>query len=162
MIHVEVSNRQSALDVDTSQLRDAVAEVLRTEGLRHAEVSLAVIGDAEIHELNRRFLQHDYPTDVLSFVLERSDDSLDGEVIISTETAMSRCGDYGWSAANELTLYAIHGTLHLVGFDDKAPLDREQMREREKFHLTNLGIVLPRPTTASLQPNGLAEGDEPT
>lgn len=119
--------------------------VLNSEAVRQAEISLAIVDDAEIHALNRRFLQHDYPTDVLSFVLERTNESLDGEVIVSTETAITRCGEFGWTAAEELTLYAIHGTLHLLGYDDKSPEDRQQMRKRERFHLANVVRQLPPP-----------------
>ncbi|MCP4190900.1 MAG: rRNA maturation RNase YbeY [Planctomycetaceae bacterium] len=158
MIRVEISNRQAALDVDVTQLRDAITEVLKTEGLQQAEVSLAIIGDAEIHDLNKRYLQHDYPTDVLSFVLERSATRLDGEIIVSTETALERCHEFGWSATNELTLYAIHGTLHLVGFNDKTAVDRAQMRERERFHLTNLGIEIPAQSSTTRPPDDSAKG----
>ena len=64
--------------------------------VRHAvQVSIAVVDDPTIHELNRRFLQHDYPTDVLSFVLEQQDGRLEGEVIVSTDTAVAQAGEYG-------------------------------------------------------------------
>ncbi|MDG2384120.1 MAG: rRNA maturation RNase YbeY [Pirellulaceae bacterium] len=159
MIRVEVSNRQAVLDVDTSKLQDAITAVLKTEGIQQAEVSLAIIDDVEIHELNRRYLQHDYPTDVLSFVLERSAAGLDGEVIISTETALERCQEFGWSATKELTLYAIHGTLHLVGFDDKTAVDRAEMRERERFHLAKLGIEIPAHSSTSRPQDRWAKGD---
>jgi probable rRNA maturation factor len=50
-----------------------VREILGNYGITRGEVSIAVVGDAQMHELNRRYLEHDYPTDVLSFVLDRDD-----------------------------------------------------------------------------------------
>lgn len=155
MIRVEVSNRQTSLDVNTSVLRRVVQDVLRSEGVEIADVSVAIVSDQEIHELNCRYLDHDYPTDVLSFVLDRNESNLEGEVIVSTETAIARCGEFGWSAAEELTLYAIHGTLHLVGYLDKTPEDVAQMRERETFHLRQHGMKRP----ASTPPHSCSQGD---
>ena len=155
MIRVEVSNRQTSLDVNTSVLRQVVEDILHCEGIQSAEVSVAIVGDQEIHQLNRRYLDHDYPTDVLSFVLERNEGRLEGEVIVSTETAIARCGEFGWTAVEELTLYTIHGTLHLVGYLDKTSEDVAQMRERETFHLGQHGMKRP----ASATPHSCSQGD---
>ena len=143
MIIVEVSDRQHALQIKTEAVRQAVTMVLEGESVDTAEISVAIVDDAEMHELNRRFLNHDYPTDVLSFVLEQSDRGLDGEIIVSSETAQLRSLDEGWSALEELTLYLIHGTLHLVGYDDKTSDTRATMRDREIFHLSRLGLTRP-------------------
>src|SRR4051794_16057292 len=84
---VLITNRQAAHAVDESQLVLAVEFVLRDADFSSAEVSLAVVDDAEMQELNRRFLGHDYPTDVLSFVLDNEDGHLQGEIVISADTA---------------------------------------------------------------------------
>jgi probable rRNA maturation factor len=88
----------------------------------------------EIHRLNREYLAHDYPTDVLSFLLGRRDDQLCGEIVVSADMAVARCGEFGLSPQDELTLYLIHGALHLVGYDDKTPEQSERMREREQYY----------------------------
>ncbi len=108
--------------------------------LREADVSLAIVDDPTIHRINREFLQHDYPTDVLSFLLERSADRLEGEVIASADTAIGSAARYGWAPADELLLYVIHGTLHLVGYDDLAPEPQVTMRERERDYLKHFGL----------------------
>ncbi len=58
---------------------------------------------------------------MLSFVLEQGEGFLDGEVVVSAETAQRAAPRFGWSAAEELLLYVIHGTLHLAGYDDATP-----------------------------------------
>lgn len=145
MIRVEIANRQKSLPVDKARLRAAVRTVLRGEGLATAAISLAVVDDRTIHELNRRFLQHDYATDVLSFAFERTADSVDGEVIVSADTAIRQAEQLGESPAAELLLYVVHGALHLVGYDDQSEPDRARMRERERHYLELLAAAPPQP-----------------
>lgn len=139
LVHVAITNQQSNFKVDARRLRTAVKDVLTGEGIESGEISLAVVDDPTIHDLNRRWLNHDEPTDVLSFVLERARSSLEGEIIVSADTASARAAEFGWSAEAELALYVIHGALHLVGYDDKEPAAREKMRQRERFYLERLG-----------------------
>lgn len=139
-----MSNRQSHLDLDSELLAEAVRSVLKAEGFTHATISLAVVDDKTIHGLNRQFLSHDYPTDVLSFLLSDEDGCVEGEVVVSAETAISSALDYDWPVLNELALYVIHGTLHLAGYDDHNWEDRRTMREQESRHLRKLGMTPPR------------------
>ena len=143
MINVEVTNRQSALSVDAAHLQEAVVTVLQGESVQAATVSLAIVDDRTIHRLNQRYLQHDYPTDVLSFLLDDNPLSLEGEVIVSAETACRVADSFAWSPGRELLLYVIHGTLHLVGYDDHDPIERRRMRSREREYLVQLGCPPP-------------------
>ena len=60
--------------------------------------------------------------------------------MVSVDTASRISPEYGWSTDEELVLYVVHGVLHLVGYDDRSDEDRYQMRERERFYLTELGL----------------------
>src|SRR4029450_4248528 len=92
-----------------------------------AAPSSSAVGDEKtIHELNRRHLDHDWPTDVLSFVLEDDGEHLEGEVLLSADTAATAADELGNSAAEEQLLYVIHGMLHLVGYNDKDDADTEE------------------------------------
>ncbi len=113
-------------------LRRAVRAVLADEGVSEAEISLAIVDDREIRELHRRYLGEDEPTDVLSFVLDRSENRLEGEVIASADTARRVAARYSNSASDELLLYVIHGTLHLVGYRDDTRRAKSEMRARER------------------------------
>ncbi|MCA9222505.1 MAG: rRNA maturation RNase YbeY [Planctomycetales bacterium] len=143
VIVVELNQTAPHAWIDGEQLREAIRRVTSNEGFSRGNVSLAIVDDPTIHELNRRHLQHDYPTDVLSFVLHREADHLDGEVIVSADTAESTAADYDWPPAAELLLYVIHGTLHLVGFDDKSPEKRVVMRAKEAEYLDLFGWTVP-------------------
>jgi probable rRNA maturation factor len=141
VITIEVADEQTKLPVDPARLRNAVARVLQGECVTAATLSIAVVDDPTIHELNRRYLQHDYPTDVLSFRLDEDADAVEGEVVVSVETATRQAERFGWTPHEELILYVVHGTLHLLGYDDHNEQDRAAMREQERFYLNQLGCV---------------------
>jgi probable rRNA maturation factor len=85
-------------------------------------------------------LEHDYPTDVLSFALESDPPQLVGEIVASVDTAAQMAAEARWSAADELLLYVVHGTLHLAGYEDNTPVAAEKMRAAELAVLRRLGI----------------------
>lgn len=141
---VLVANEQTSLAIDESRIQAAVRTVLAESEFSSANISIAVVDDPTIHELNNQYLRHDYPTDVLSFVLDDSTETLDGEVIVSADTAIREAAEAGWSAENELLLYVIHGTLHLIGHDDHEPNDQAEMYAAEANCLKQLGLELPK------------------
>jgi probable rRNA maturation factor len=140
---IELADEQSDHAIDREQLIEAARGVLQESGIDSASISLAVVDDATIHELNRRYLDHDWPTDVLSFALENQDGRLVGEVILSADTAAAAAAEAEWPLAAELLLYVIHGLLHLVGHDDKSPVAVRQMRAAESHHLRRFGFERP-------------------
>lgn len=142
---ISIVNEQSAHPVDEAGLTAAALLVLENSEYASAEISLAVVDDATIHQLNRQFLEHDYPTDVLSFALEDDGEHLQGEVILSAETAAVEAAEAGWSSGAEQLLYVVHGMLHLVGYRDKTPEESASMREAERRFLKELGHPMPRP-----------------
>lgn len=140
MYRIDIANQQTSLTIDEPRLKKAVEAVLKGESIRSAQVSLAVVDDDTIHGLNRQYLGHDCPTDVLSFLLERDGDRLEGEVIVSAETAAASAADFGWSAEDELLLYVIHGILHLTGCLDGSPAQQREMQSRERAYLAQFGL----------------------
>jgi probable rRNA maturation factor len=143
---IAISNEQSRHAVNESQLIAAATAVLEDSEFTSAAISLAVVDDETIHELNRRHLDHDWPTDVLSFVLEDDGDNLEGEVILSADTAATVADELGNLPAEEQLLYVIHGMLHLVGYDDKSDADAQVMRNAEAHYLQQFGARLSRRT----------------
>jgi len=140
MLAIDITNEQDRLDVDEARLREVAAAILRDAGYTAGSLSIAIVDDPTIHELNRKFLDHDYPTDVLSFVLEQEPGRLEGEVIVSADTAQRTAEKLSWTAGDELLLYVVHGTLHLVGHDDLSDEPRAAMRKAERAYLARLGV----------------------
>src|SRR5262249_20275480 len=140
MLSIEISIEHAPFTIDQARIRRAGEAILREAGFGAATISIAIVDDPTIHELNRQYLSHDYPTDVLSFLLEKEDNRLEGEVICSADTAARSAAEFGWSSDDELLLYAIHGLLHLVGHDDDTPEAREAMRQAEAKYLAAVGL----------------------
>lgn len=141
MIRVSIASPQEAVAIDRGKLREAVRSVLEGEGVTEAEISLAFVDNPTIHRLNQRYLQHDEPTDVLSFPLsEPNSRKLTGELVIGVEVAVAQAASRGHDVQAELALYVIHGLLHLCGHDDHTAIGIAAMRERERNYLRQLNL----------------------
>lgn len=140
MLDIELQDQQQLLSVNQPRLMAAIGRIAQDHGFRRGEVSIILIDDQAIHRVNREHLEHDYPTDVISFVFDAEDDNIEGEIIISTETAIREALTGGWPADDEVLLYAIHGMLHLVGMDDHEDQQRREMRLNEAKYLNLSGI----------------------
>ncbi|MFO7259705.1 MAG: rRNA maturation RNase YbeY [bacterium] len=98
-------------------LRRAALATFAAEGVTRAELSIALLSDAAIAELNHRYLGHTGPTDVISFPLYEGDEAPVGDVYIGYEQALRQAAALGVPEAEELARLAIHGTLHVLGYD---------------------------------------------
>jgi probable rRNA maturation factor len=160
-IAVEVSDTQSHLKVNPEALARLVRGALRAEGVRRASVSVAVVDDVTIREVNRRHLDHDWPTDVISFGLsDPGDPELSGALIVSAEMASTTAGRSGAPAWDELALYVVHGLLHLCGHDDATDAGRAAMRRREGEVLAALGLSNTFAAAATWSGSGPGAGAE--
>lgn len=128
-------------EISLQRIEAAVRSAAAIGRCDDCQIGVRISDDVTIHEINLRFLQHDYPTDVISFPYQFSPPLVQGELIVSIDTAAREAIDAGWSIAEELLLYLIHGTLHLVGFDDTEESCRLQMREAERTAMRNIGAV---------------------
>ena len=131
MLKTAVADEQKLFPIDRRWFKDLVPFVLEQEGVADAKIGLAFVDDAKMHELNKRYLAHDYPTDVLTFPMGRGK-TLEGEVVVSTEYALRECVQYDWPAEMETSLYVVHGLLHLCGYDDADDDGADRMEVRQK------------------------------
>ncbi len=136
MITVTVYNESTLARVPRSFVESVVSAVCLGEGIKEAEIRVILVTDEEIHRINREYLQHDYPTDVITFPIE--DVPLEGEIYISTETARMQAKDYKVTLTNELMRLSAHGALHLAGYDDDTPEKRLAMSELETKYVNSL------------------------
>jgi probable rRNA maturation factor len=141
MIKVSIASPQEQVAIDRGRMRQIVRTVLEGESETEAEISLAFVDNPTIHQLNKRYLDHDEPTDVLSFTLSAAGArKLEGELVIGAELAQAQATARAHAVEAELALYVIHGLLHLCGFDDTSERAAAQMRERERHYLGELGL----------------------
>jgi len=111
------------------------------------ELSILLVDNDTITDLNRKYLSRDYPTNVLAFPMDKGEGRelhpyLMGDVVISTETAQVEAQDRGITLKEEMALLLVHGILHLLGYDHEgAPDEAAKMLAKEKGVLIRLGIV---------------------
>lgn len=136
-------------------LRLLAGRVLADEGVRGpAELGLGFVSEAEMAELNREWMGHDGPTDVLAWPLDAGADPLGdsvagegsgasegmptllGDVVVCPAVAARQAATAGCDLADELALLVVHGVLHVLGHDHDGPEEEAAMQAREAAHLT--------------------------
>ena len=122
------------------EVREVVTRVFRRERKPSCAVAVIFTDSRFIRRINRRFLRHDRPTDVIAFRM-RDDAETEDEVYVNLDLARRQAREYGVTFREEVRRLIIHGCLHLNGYRDHRPADRRRMREREDRYL----MLLRRP-----------------
>lgn len=139
---VTLTNRQRLVPIRRREIEQAVRGVLRREGCAR-DVEIVFVDYDEIRSVNRRFLGRRGITDVIAFPLAESFDgpggSILGEVVVCVEKAVAEAKRRRLPVEREVLLYAVHGVLHLLGYDDHAPADIRKMRAAESEALRSAG-----------------------
>jgi probable rRNA maturation factor len=131
-----ITNRQRHVRVRASRIARAAGRALSAVGRPSGQVEIDVVSDPEIRRLNHRFRGIRRRTDVLAFPLEIPDTPLVGQIVISADTAQRQARRLGVPLDIELDLLVTHGVLHLVGYDDRDPVEADLMHRREREILT--------------------------
>ncbi|OED34583.1 rRNA maturation RNase YbeY [PVC group bacterium (ex Bugula neritina AB1)] len=129
--------------VNLRLIRELVSYILEQEGKGGSSLSIKICDHKTIHRMNRLYLDHDWPTDVLAFPMieDGSEDFSDveesyiGDCVVSMEMAFERCKEFDHSPDEELALYIIHAVLHILGYTDKETECRKIMRARESKYM---------------------------
>jgi probable rRNA maturation factor len=133
------SNNHPSLRFPKRETSRAIQSVLKDESAHSFRLSVVFVGSRTIRAINRRFLGHDYVTDVLAFPLgEEQEPGVQAELYINLDRAKSQARDYCVPFAEETRRLLIHGTLHLLGYSDANPRQKVRMTRREDFHLSRL------------------------
>jgi len=133
---VSIINRQKKHPVRTKAFKILLGELCARYRLADPEVTLAFVGERAIRTLNRRFMKKDRPTDVLSFPLgEKGPDGRFylGDIVIAVPVAFRQARARGHGLERELRMLAIHGFLHLLGYDHFAGIGEEERKIRKLF-----------------------------
>jgi len=125
-------------------LERAARAVLDLSASPDADMTIVLVEDARIQALNRDFLSHDAPTDVLSFPADEPDPETGrrylGDVVISLARAVEQARERGHAFEAEMQLLVVHGVLHLIGHDHAGPEEKERMWAAQAGALERLGV----------------------
>lgn len=139
MTNVQVIQRQSLPLIDHKTVNRLVEAFLAAENLHYDEVSIHFLDTETMCDLHAEFFDDPSPTDCISFPMDAPSDELGykvmGDIFVCPETAFCYVKKNGGDAYEEITLYIIHGLLHLIGYDDIGDQDRATMQKAEAFHL---------------------------
>jgi len=151
---ISLENDQDVIEIPekVEQLLNAgLNAVAKLHGLGdYEEVDITLVTDEEIHVLNREYRDVDRATDVLSFALDEDGGEpelvggpgvhLLGDIIISAETAYRQAEEFGHGLEREIVYLAVHGLLHLLGYDHMQDRDKEVMRAKEEEALREIKL----------------------
>ena len=139
---VEIANLQKHYKIKDNKIKQVVKEVLGKKS-SSAKLSFAFVDNNEIKRLNKKYFDSDDVTDVIAFPLNNHNNSLNGEIVVSVETAVDTAIKENVDVEGEIVLYVVHGLLHLLGYSDVNREDAIIMHEKESKILKALGYNMP-------------------
>jgi probable rRNA maturation factor len=135
-MNVVIANRQRTKQINAQLLKQIVRELFAELKISEAELEINFLGAKEMAKVNRRFLQHEGSTDVITF--DHADGAhnvtrpaLHGELFVCVDGAISQAKNFQTSFQSEVVRYIVHGVLHLLGHDDLKPDPRCKMKREE-------------------------------
>jgi probable rRNA maturation factor len=140
-VRIQIENRQKRHKILKRPLRKIAQRILSVSGYPEAELSILILDNAGIQEINREYLQRDRPTNVISFAMQEGEGAglsplLLGDVVISAERAGTDAAESDIPFEHELWFLLIHGILHLLGYDH----ERGTVEEAEKMEAREIEI----------------------
>ncbi len=114
-----------------ANIHKVVGEITRTLHLKINDLEINFVDEKLIHDINKKYLQHDYSTDIITFNYSEDNSILEGEIFISVDDAQKNAKKFKVLLENEILRLLVHGILHMIGYDDIEPNDRRRMKRVE-------------------------------
>jgi probable rRNA maturation factor len=119
---------------DSRQLKKIINRIVSDAGMKGGVIDVIITGDDKLYEINNEFLGHDYYTDIITFNYNEGK-TVNGEIYISAERVKKNSESFSVSFIAEMRRVIFHGFLHLCGYDDRTPGERNKMSEMEEMYL---------------------------
>ena len=146
MNYINVINKYNDGIEDQNTLEDFIKYCIKKLKLKNVMFNVIIVNNQEIHKLNKNYRNIDRPTDVITFALEDFYDGIKlsirmlGDIYISYDKVISQANEYNHSKTRELCFLAIHGLLHLLGYDHMNKEEEKIMFSLQKELLDSYGI----------------------
>jgi rRNA maturation RNase YbeY len=130
-------------NVEQSLLTQWLHHIITSEGYGLQALNFILCTDGYLHQMNLQYLNHDTLTDVITFDNSDEVQQIEGDIFISYERIIDNANNFEVSAWQELCRVMAHGTLHLLGYGDKTPTEKQQMRAKENHYLALNSAIKP-------------------
>lgn len=141
MEKIQINKGLCFINISLKDIKNTLYKILREYNFKAKKINYILLNDEEIKEINVKYLQHDYYTDVIGFD-NGNEGIIDADIFISFDRVKENALKYGVSETEELYRVMIHGLLHMVGENDKTNEERRQMKAAEEKYLK----IVPRET----------------
>ena len=121
-------------DISLELYRRKISYIIDNEGFKEENIVLVLCSDNFLLELNKKHLNHDYFTDIITFSYT-TNNHISGDLFISVDRVKDNARNQKLSFENELERVIYHGVLHLCGYNDKTPEEIKEMRSKENYYL---------------------------
>jgi len=119
-----------------------ISAVIEEEGFKEGNISYIFMSDDMLLEINKRHLNHDFYTDIITFDLSDEEKEISAEIFISTDRVMENAIQFGEIYPKEMHRVMIHGVLHLCGYNDHTEEEKSSMRKKEDYYLSKLDLSI--------------------
>ena len=136
MIVVSITKAYKNIPFSGSEVKHIAEFVCKKEKIKNAELSFVLVNDGTIRTINKKFLRHDYVTDVITFPLELK--TIAAEIYINTQQAKRQSKKNNVTVKNEITRLVVHGTLHAIGYDDTTIVTKRKMNLIQERYVSEL------------------------
>jgi len=140
MENVEVVNRQEAVSISTTSVKEVACYLLEKAEISQAQITIHFVDQTKITTLHEEFFDDPTPTDCITFPIDppTKDCRVLGEVFVCPQIAKEYVKNHGGDLYEELTLYVVHGFLHLLGYEDFPEAQEKKMRQAETAWMETL------------------------
>jgi len=139
MINVQFEIDPNVDKPNTEISSELISRVITQEGVEAAEILVILTSDKILIDLKKKFFNKEHLTDVIAFRMnEYEEEKVEGEIYISVPQVEKNAKEYDESYSKELARIIIHGSLHLLNYDDATPDDKIKMTEKENFYLNKI------------------------
>ncbi len=138
MIVVSITKAFKNIPFSGSAVKHIAEFVCKKEKIKNAELSFVIVNDGTIRTINKKFLNHNYVTDVITFPLEQK--AVNAEIYINTQQAKRQSRENNVTISNEITRLIVHGTLHAIGYTDATMITQKEMNSIQERYVSELNL----------------------
>ncbi|MCK9480173.1 MAG: rRNA maturation RNase YbeY [Bacteroidia bacterium] len=120
--------------------KTGIKAIMNDHKVDFSSITITMLNDSALLEINQNFLNHDYFTDIITFTYSDEDEPIEAELFISADMVESNAKKYNVSYHKELLRVIFHGCLHLCGFDDHSEEERKEMKREENFYVMKFAL----------------------